>query len=67
MDTLHQIAVRFWSDFDYFLPVAGFLFLCAVVVTVAVGLGVVILRQIIRAVLFIVFKIQDRDREDDWI
>ncbi len=65
MDTLHQTAVRFWSNFDYFLPVAGFLFLCAVVIAVAVGLGVVILRQIIRAVLFIVYKIQDR--EDDWI
>ena len=65
MDTLHQTAVRFWSNFDYFLPVAGFLFLWAVVIAVAVGLGVVILRQIIRAVLFIVYKIQDR--EDDWI
>ena len=67
MDSVHQRAVRFWSDFDYFLPVAGFLLLCVVVITVAVGLGVVVARLIIRAVLFIVFKIQDRDREDDWI
>lgn len=66
MDSLHQISVRFWSDFDYFLPVAGFLLLCAIGIAVAVGLGVVIVRLIIRAALFIVDKIQD-SREDDWI
>lgn len=66
MDTLHQISVRFWSDFGYFLPVAGFLLLCAVGITVAVGLGVVIVRLIIRAGRWIAFFIQDR-KDDDWL
>lgn len=64
MDTLHLVAMHFWSGLGYFLPIAGFLLVCGVVGTVAVGIGVGLLRLIFRAVLYLYDAFMDR--RDGW-